>query len=114
MMVLGLPLIVFYSGSPYTVCAVLLAITGTGFAYGLGLQRAFLDSVAEPMRGQAFGLLASGLMTMQGVGPAVFGGLAQLASTGSAIAYAGLATLGTAAWMTATSGADLGVSQAES
>ncbi|MER6333932.1 MFS transporter [Streptomyces sp. NPDC001034] len=103
MALLGSPLVFFFSGPPYAVCAVLLAVTGVGFAYGLGLQRSFLDSVEGPHQGQAFGLLASGLMTLQGMGPAVFGGFAQVATAGTAMAVAGLATLATAAWTALTS-----------
>ncbi|MDJ0341214.1 MFS transporter [Streptomyces sp. H10-C2] len=98
--VLGLPLVGFVLNPPWAVCAVLLLITGTGFAYGLGLQRAFLDAVPEAGRGQAFGLLTSGMMTVQGVGPAVFGVVAELASVGAAMALAGLATVCVAGYLT--------------
>ncbi|MDH6117073.1 MFS family permease [Kitasatospora sp. GAS204A] len=111
MALLGTPLIVFFSHPPYALCVVLLVATGMGFAYGLGLQRAFLDSVAEPRQGQAFGLLASGLMTLQGVGPAVFGGLAQMTTAATAMACAGLATLATAAWAASISLTGLAVSE---
>jgi predicted MFS family arabinose efflux permease len=94
--VLGLPLVAFAADPPLVVTATLLAVSGTGFAYGLGVQRRFLDAVPETSRGQAFGLLSAGLMTLQGVGPAVFGLVAELASTGAAIALAGAATVITA------------------
>jgi predicted MFS family arabinose efflux permease len=99
---LGLPLAVFLLDPPYAGCAAVLCASGTGFAYGLGLQRVFLDSLAEPVRGQGFGLLASGLMTLQGVGPLVVGGIAQFTSAGTAIAAAGTATVLTALWQAAT------------
>ncbi|MEU8682337.1 MFS transporter [Streptomyces sp. NPDC048611] len=98
--VLGLPLVVFALRPPWVVCAVLLLISGVGFAYGLGLQRAFLDAVPEASRGQAFGLLTSGLMTVQGVGPAVFGSVAEASSTGVAMAWAGGATVCVAGFLT--------------
>lgn len=91
--VLGLPLLVFAFGPPWPLCAVLLLVTGTGFAYSLGLQRSFLDALPEASRGQAFGLLTSGMMTVQGVGPAVFGALAEVVSVGAAISAAGIASL---------------------
>lgn len=47
----------------------LIALT----AYGLGLQRPFLDALPQDGPGQAFGLLGSGSITLQGVGPACFG-----------------------------------------
>ncbi|MFE4175503.1 MFS transporter [Streptomyces sp. NPDC056909] len=91
--VLGLPLAGFALNPPWVVCAVLLLVTGTGFAYALGLQRPFLDAVPEARRGQAFGLLSAGLMSVQGVGPAVFGTVAEFTDVGMAMALAGLATV---------------------
>lgn len=64
-----------------------------GFAYAFGLQRPFLDAVPEASRGQAFGLLTSGLMTVQGAGPVVFGALAEFTDVGVAMALAGLSTV---------------------
>ncbi|WP_405983991.1 MFS transporter [Streptomyces sp. NBC_00872] len=94
--VLGLPLAGFALNPPWVVCAVLLLVTGTGFAYALGLQRPFLEAVPEARRGQAFGLLSAGLMSVQGVGPAVFGTVAEFTDVGMAMALAGLATAGLA------------------
>jgi predicted MFS family arabinose efflux permease len=94
--VLGVPLLTIAADPPFAVTAVLLAVTGIGFAYGLGIQRRFLDVVPEERRGQAFGLLSSGLMTLQGVGPAVFGALAEVTPIRYAVALAGAATVVTA------------------
>lgn len=94
--VLGVPLLAIAADPPFAVTAALLAITGTGFAYGLGIQRRFLDALPEERRGQAFGLLSSGLMTLQGVGPAVFGALAEVTPIRYAMALAGAATVATA------------------
>lgn len=91
--VLGLPLAGFALDPPWVVCAGLLVVSGTGFAYALGLQRPFLDAVPEAHRGQAFGLLSAGLMSAQGVGPLVFGTVAEFTDAGVAIALAGLATV---------------------
>lgn len=94
--VLGVPLLAIAADPPFTVTAAMLAVTGVGFAYGLGIQRRFLDAVPEQRRGQAFGLLSSGLMTLQGVGPAVFGALAEVTPIRYAVALAGAATVATA------------------
>jgi predicted MFS family arabinose efflux permease len=94
--VLGVPLLAIAADPPLAVTAALLAVTGTGFAYGLGIQRRFLDALPEERRGQAFGLLSSGLMTLQGVGPAVFGALAEVAPIRYAVALAGAATVAAA------------------
>ncbi|WP_406281081.1 MFS transporter [Embleya sp. NBC_00896] len=95
--VLGLPLLGFAIDPPWAACAGLLLVTGMGFAYGLGLQREFLDAVPETSRGQAFGLLSAGNFTFQGVGPTAFGAVAELADIGPAIALSGAATLAVAA-----------------
>jgi hypothetical protein len=91
--VLGLPLVILGLAVPLPVALGLLFLSGAGFAYTLGLQRAFLDALPEQARGQAFGLLSSGLMTAQGLGPAVFGALALVIGAPASIALAGAATI---------------------
>jgi predicted MFS family arabinose efflux permease len=91
--ILGMPLIAFAADPPLILVGALLILAGTGFAYALGLQRRFLDALPPTVRGQAFGLLSAGLMTMQGAGPVAFGFLAAFTSTGVSIALAGVATV---------------------
>jgi predicted MFS family arabinose efflux permease len=93
LVVLGAPLIVLLVAPPLPVVVGLLIVAGTGFAYGLGLQRAFLAAAPEHRRGQLFALLSTGLMALQGIGPLVLGALAELTSPVVAIAAAGLATV---------------------
>lgn len=95
-LVLGLPPVAFAVNPPLAACGLLMLVSGAGFAYSLGLQRAFLDAVPEVSRGQAFGLLTTGLMTLQGLGPVLFGAVAQLGSVRWAIVAAGAATVATA------------------
>jgi predicted MFS family arabinose efflux permease len=95
-MVAGLPLLGFAAGPSLPVAAGLLAITGLGPAYLLGIQRAFRDAVPPPVLGQAFGLLSTGLMTCQGVGPALCGALAETLRPGWVMALTGAATVITA------------------
>jgi MFS family permease len=100
--VLGAPILILtFSPSEWMVGAVLF-VTGGGFAYTLGLQRVFIDAIPEHRRGQAFGLLAMGLMTFQGVGPLIFGAIAQIWSIRAAMALAAAACVSTAAiwWRT--------------
>ncbi|MEV4537826.1 MFS transporter [Asanoa sp. NPDC049518] len=94
-LLLGLPPVAFAFDPPLLVCSALMIASGAGFAYSLGLQRAFVDAVPVRGRGQAFGLLSTGLMTLQGVGPAVFGGLASLTAPRWAVALAGVTTVTT-------------------
>lgn len=89
----GIPLLALVLDPALPLAAALLALAGGGFAYALGLQRPFIDAVAEDRRGQAFALLSTGLMTVQGIGPAVLGGVAQLAGVRSALAVSGCACL---------------------
>jgi predicted MFS family arabinose efflux permease len=90
---LGAPLVALAIGPPLAVTIGLLTLAGTGFAYGLGLQRRFLAAAPEASRGQLFAMLSTGLMTLQGLGPLLFGAAAELTTPGLAIAAAGVATV---------------------
>ncbi|MFB7066302.1 S1 RNA-binding domain-containing protein [Streptomyces sp. NPDC056300] len=96
---MGLPLVGFAAEPGVGVSSCLLLLCGFGFAYGLGLQRPFLDALPQDGQGHAFGLLGSGSMTLQGVGPACFGSVAAVIGTGGAIALAGGAAVLTAGWI---------------
>lgn len=96
LLLLGAPAIGLLLAPPQWIVGTILFLTGCGFAYSLGLQRAFLDATPEANRGQAFGLLSMGLMTSQGIGPLVFGGIAQASSIAVAMAAAGAACVSTA------------------
>lgn len=93
LVVLGAPLIALPAAPPLPVLVALLIVAGTGFAYGLGLQRAFLAAAPEERRGQLFALFSTGMMALQGVGPLLLGALAELTSPAPAIAVAGAATV---------------------
>ncbi|MEV7492348.1 MFS transporter [Streptomyces anulatus] len=95
----GLPLIGFAAEPGVGVSSCLLLLSGLGYAYGLGLQRPFLDALPRDGQGQAFGLLGSGSMTLQGVGPVCLGAVAAVIGTGGAIALAGGAAVLTAGWI---------------
>jgi predicted MFS family arabinose efflux permease len=97
--VLGLPLLGFAFWPHPVVAGALMALLGSGFAFGLGLQGPFRDALPDDSRGQAFGLMSTGLMTLQGVGPLVFGGLTEVMPVGPTMALAGIATIGTAVWI---------------
>lgn len=95
----GLPLVGFAAEPGVGVSSCLLLLCGFGLANGLGLQRPFLDALPRDGQGQAFGLLGSGSMTLQGVGPACFGAVAAGTGTGGAMALAGGAAVLTAGWI---------------
>jgi predicted MFS family arabinose efflux permease len=92
-LLLGTPLLAFAFRPPLLAAVVAEFVAGCGFGYLLGIQRAFLDSVPEELRGQAFGLNSTGLMSGQGLLPPVAGALALAVTPAGAIALSGAATI---------------------
>ena len=90
---LGAPLIGFLAAPGWPLAVALSVMSGCGFAYSLGLQRAFLAAAPDGRRGQMFALHMTGLMALQGLGPLALGALAQFTSPALAIAAAGTATV---------------------
>jgi Major Facilitator Superfamily len=90
---MGAALLALLFRPPLLFAGAALLVSGFGFGYQLGLQQAFLDSVPARLRGQAFGLSATGGMGGQGLIPPVIGGLATVLSAGTAMAVAGAATI---------------------
>ena len=72
----GLALVPWAVGVPYPAVVALGVACGVGFAYNVGLQRRFAESLPEADQGLGFGLLSSGLMGGQGLGPVAAGALA--------------------------------------
>jgi len=91
-LVAGLPLLALLFNPPVVVLGVLFTLSGIGLCYDLGLELRFVETVPEDRRGLAFGLRSTGLMSVQGLGPVVFGGLAQVLSIGTVIALCGALT----------------------
>ncbi|OLR94437.1 hypothetical protein BJP25_11820 [Actinokineospora bangkokensis] len=98
LLLVGLPLVTFWLPLPFPVLAVMATLTGIGLAYSLCVQARFRDLVPVPNRGQAFSLLATGLMTAQGISPAIFGLLGDHIGANVAIAVTGLVATAYAAW----------------
>jgi predicted MFS family arabinose efflux permease len=95
----GTPLIfLVFSPSPL-VMGLLLMVSALGFSHALGLQARFRDAVDPAVRGQAFGLMTTGMMTAQGVGPGVFGLLAEFVPTSIAMTLSGVAVVFAAFWL---------------
>jgi MFS family permease len=93
---MGVPLLALPFRPPLLLTAVALLACGSGFAYQLGLQQPFLDSLPERRRGQGFGLNSTGAMGGQGLTPAVTGALAGALGAGAGMAIAGAATIAAA------------------
>ncbi|MFF0727851.1 MFS transporter [Streptomyces sp. NPDC004134] len=68
----------------------LLVLTGFGISYSLGLDQWFVAAVPEEMRGRAMTLQTAGLMTLQGVGMAAAGAVAEFAPVHLAVAGVGV------------------------
>jgi Major Facilitator Superfamily len=90
---MGAPLLVLILRPPLAVAGTALFLSGLGSGYQLGIQQAFLDSLPVRLRGQAFGLCATGGMGGQGLVPPVAGGLAAILGAAAAMAAAGGATI---------------------
>jgi predicted MFS family arabinose efflux permease len=89
---LGAPLALLAAPVPAAVVGVVLFLNGAMFSYSLGIQRRFVDALGGRYRGQAFALLSTGLMTLQGFGPAASGAVAEATSIGVAMVVAGTGT----------------------
>jgi predicted MFS family arabinose efflux permease len=90
---MGAPLLALAFRPPLPVTGTVLFACGFGFAYTLGVQQPFLDSLPDRLRGQAFGLNSTGMMTGQGLIPPVAGALAAASGAGPAMAVAGAVTI---------------------
>ncbi|MGW7818545.1 hypothetical protein ACWGLF_10500 [Streptomyces puniciscabiei] len=74
-----------------TASLLLVLLSGAGSAYILGLDQWFVRAVPEELRGRPMTVLSAGLMTVQGVGMAPAGVVAQTAGVRTAVAGAGVA-----------------------
>ncbi|MEU5666775.1 MFS transporter [Streptomyces longwoodensis] len=95
LLVMGTPSLTLALDLPYPAVAAAYVVTGTGSAYLLGLQRRFLEVVPDELQGQGFALLNTTTMTIQGVGPLVFGVFAEFMPVGVAIALTGVGSVTT-------------------
>ncbi|MFB6983514.1 MFS transporter [Streptomyces scopuliridis] len=92
-MLLAAPYLLFalHPAPPLAVAAVVLA--SVGYASNLLLQERLMALTPEKSTGHALGLHASGMLTMQGVGAALAGAVAQHTSPATAMALTATASL---------------------
>ncbi|ANZ41712.1 hypothetical protein BBK82_42970 [Lentzea guizhouensis] len=93
LLVMGAPSLALVADLPHPAVVAAYVVTGVGSAYLLGLQRRFLEAVPADLQGQGFALLNTTTMTVQGVGPLVFGVVAEFLPTGHAIALTGVGSV---------------------
>ncbi|MEU0485688.1 MFS transporter [Streptosporangium sp. NPDC006013] len=91
------PLILCAAQPPLPVVLLLWFVSGLGGAYQLAANAAFVQCVPAERRGQAFGLVQSGLLASQGVGILVGGAAADHLGPEMVVALAGATGLAVAA-----------------
>lgn len=89
-----LPFLLFAWRPGLLPALAVLLVAGTGIAYTLGLDRWFFDAVPEELRARAMTVLTAGVMTVQGMGMAAGGVVAEFMPPHWAIVAAGV--IGTA------------------
>jgi MFS family permease len=88
-----LPYLAFAAHPPVPVALPLLAVAGLGAAYFLGLDSLVRDTAPRPLFARTMAIRGAGLMTIQGLGFAAAGALAQVLSPATVIAGAGACAL---------------------
>ncbi|MFD7261524.1 MFS transporter [Streptomyces sp. NPDC059874] len=84
-----LPLVFFAAAPSLPVAALLLALSGAGFAFNQGIDPLILAATEPAYRGRLFTVQSSGLMTVQGLGIALFGAAGTVVAPGLVICAAG-------------------------
>lgn len=84
-LLLAAPYLVFALEPGMPVVAAAVALASVGYAASLLLQERLMALTPQEMSGHALGLHSSGMLTMQGVGAALAGAIAQLTSTTTAM-----------------------------
>lgn len=87
------PYLVFFAGPPVAVALSLLVVSGLFGFYSLGLDGRLRDAAPEALFARMMALNSAGLMTLQGLGFALSGAVAQAVGSGKAIALAGICGL---------------------
>jgi predicted MFS family arabinose efflux permease len=85
LLLLATPYLLFALRPSVTVAAVLVAVASIGFGSSLIQQERLPALIPDELSGHALGLHTAGMLTMQGMSAALAGGIAQLASPGTAM-----------------------------
>lgn len=88
-----LPYLAFAAGPPVAVAIALLVASGLCAVHGLGLSALVRDAAPEHLFARVMTLSNTGLMTLQGAGFALAGGIAQVTGPAAAITIAGICGL---------------------
>ncbi|TDV57911.1 MFS transporter [Actinophytocola oryzae] len=79
-LLLAAPYLVFALYPPLPVASVVVTLASVGYSATLLLQERLMALTPESLSGHALGLHSSGMLTMQGVGAGLAGGVAELTS----------------------------------
>lgn len=85
-LLLAVPFTAFALHPALPLAAVAVLLATVGYSAGLLFQERLMALVPEELSGHALGLHSSGMLTLQGVGAALAGAVAQRSSPGTAIA----------------------------
>jgi predicted MFS family arabinose efflux permease len=92
-LLLAAPYLVFLPHPPLPVAVAAVMLASIGYSASLLLQERLMAITPDEMSGQALGLQSSGMLTMQGVGAALAGTLAQFTSPSTAMAVMAAASV---------------------
>ncbi|MFE0148492.1 MFS transporter [Nonomuraea sp. NPDC059007] len=92
-LLLAAPYLIFLLEPAPPLAAVAVTLASAGFASSLLLQERLIALTPAEIRGQALGLHSSGTMTMQGVGAALAGAIAQYTSPAVAMSVMAAASV---------------------
>ncbi|WP_433322960.1 MFS transporter [Spirillospora sp. CA-294931] len=93
-LLLAAPYLVLFVQPPLTVTLAAVTLASVGFAASLLLQERLVALTPDQISGQAFGLQGAGMLTMQGVGAALAGAVAQATTPATAMAVMAMASVG--------------------
>ncbi|MFE1292640.1 MFS transporter [Streptomyces sp. NPDC058751] len=93
LLLLAAPYLFFVLRPGVAVAAVLVALASIGFGASLVQQERLVELVPGELGGHALGLHAAGMLTMQGLGAALAGAVAQLASPATAMTVMAAASI---------------------
>lgn len=84
-LLLAVPFLIFALRPPLPLALAAVVVAAVGFAASLLLQEQLMALTPEELSGHALGLHSSGMLTMQGVGAALAGAVAQFTSPATAM-----------------------------
>jgi MFS family permease len=87
------PYLIFFLHPPLALALAAVALASVGYATSLLLQERLMALTPDDLSGHALGLYGAGLLTMQGVGAALAGTVAQLTSPATAMSVMAVASV---------------------